>query len=190
MACERPDPLGRSLSQWDGTERARQRIATGIVEDISAATVRRILATHQLKPWRQHVWLSPKPPRDATFYAKVSALIARSTRPLRADALVLSVDEKTSLQPRPRRAPTLPAQPQNMPNRSEHEDQRVGALKLFAAFDTRSGRVDGHWYDRQRQRECIAFWEALDREIDERVRTIHLVCDHVSTPHGQAVQPW
>ena len=44
LACERPDLLGRSLSQWDCTELARQLIAEGIVEDISAATVRRILA--------------------------------------------------------------------------------------------------------------------------------------------------
>ena len=44
LACERPETLGRSLSQWDCAELARQLIAEGIVEDISAATVRRILA--------------------------------------------------------------------------------------------------------------------------------------------------
>jgi DDE superfamily endonuclease len=190
LACERPDPLGRSLSQWDCTELARQLIATGIVEDISAATVRRILAAHQLKPWRPHGWLYPPQPRDAAFYATVSDLIALYTRPLREDELVLSMDEKTSLQPRPRRSPTLPAQPQNMPNRHEHEDKRAGALNLFAAFDTRSGKVYGHCSDRKRQRECMAFLEALDREMNECVRTIHLVCDHVSTHHGQAVQTW
>jgi hypothetical protein len=27
------------------------------VEESSASTVRRILAAHQLKPWRQHLWL-------------------------------------------------------------------------------------------------------------------------------------
>jgi hypothetical protein len=190
LACERPDALGRSLSQGDCTALARQLIATGIVEDISAATVRRILAAHQLKPWRQHVWLYPKQPRDAAFYATVSELIELYTRPLREDELVLSVDEKTSLQPRPRRSPTLPAQPQNIPNRSEHEYKRAGALNLFAAFDTRSGKVYGHCYDRKRQRECIAFLEALALEIDECVRTIHLVCDNVSTHHGQEVQKW
>jgi hypothetical protein len=63
----RPDPLGRRLSQWDGTELARQLVAEGIVEDISAATVRRMLAAHQLQPWRQPGWLDPKPPRDAAL---------------------------------------------------------------------------------------------------------------------------
>jgi transposase len=67
LACERPDTLGRSLSQWDCAELARQLIAAGIVEDISAATVRRILVCHQLKPWRHHLWLYPKHPRDSTF---------------------------------------------------------------------------------------------------------------------------
>jgi hypothetical protein len=190
LACERPEPLGRSLSQGDCTALARQLIAMGSVEDISAATVRRMLAAHQLKPWRQHVWLSPKQPRDAACYAPISELIALYTRPLREDELVLSVAEKTSLQPRPRCSPTLPAQPHNRPNRVEHESKRAGALTLFAAFDTRSGQVYGRCDDRKRQRECMAFVEAWDLDIDERVRTIHLVCDHVSTPHGQEVQQW
>src|SRR6266403_4555528 len=30
LACERPDALGRSLSPWDGTELARQRLAAGV----------------------------------------------------------------------------------------------------------------------------------------------------------------
>ena len=190
LACERPDPLGRSLSQWDCTELARQLIADGVVEDISAATVRRILATHQLKPWRQHVWLYPKQPRDAAFSATVAALIDLYTRPLHPDEVVLSVDEKTSLQPRPRHAPTLPAQPQNIPTRYEHEYRRAGALNLCAAFDTRSGKVYGQCYERKRQREFIAFLETLDAEFAERIHTIHLVCDNVSTHHGKEVRKW
>jgi hypothetical protein len=105
LAGERPDPRGRSLSQWACTALARQLIATGIVEDISAAIGRRILAAHQLKPWRQHGWLYAPQPRDAALYATVSARIALYTRPRRADALVRSVAEKTSLHPRPRRSP-------------------------------------------------------------------------------------
>jgi hypothetical protein len=121
LACERPDRLGRSLSQWDCAELARQLLAEGIVEVISSATVRRMLLAHQLTPWRHHCWLSPKPPRDATFYATIPDLSDLSTRPLRQDELVLSLDEQTSLPPRPRRAPTQPAQPQNRPNRYEPE---------------------------------------------------------------------
>jgi transposase len=190
LACERPDTLGRSLSQWDCAELARQLMVDSIVEDISAATVRRILAAHQLKPWRHHVWLYPKQPRDATFYATIAELIDLYTRPLHAQEMVLSVDEKTSLQPRPRGTPTLPAQPQNRPNRHEHEYKRAGALNLFAAFDTRSGQVFGQCYSRKRQQEFMAFLEHLDREIAAHIWTIHLVCDNVSTHHGKEVRQW
>jgi hypothetical protein len=160
------------------------------VEDISATTVRRILAAHHLKPWRQQVWLSPQPPRDAAFDATVSELIDLDTRPLRPDELGLSVDEKTSLQPRPRCSPTRPAQPHHRPNRVEHESKRAGALHLLAAFDTRSGKVYGHGHERQRQWACIALLEPLDAQIAEHIRTIHLVGDHVSTPHGKEVRTW
>jgi hypothetical protein len=100
LACECPDRLGHRLSPWDGAALARQLIAEGMVTAIAGAPGRRLLAAHQRKPWRHHVWLSPKPPRDAAFYATVSALIDLDTRPRHRDALVLAVDEKTSLQPR------------------------------------------------------------------------------------------
>jgi transposase len=190
LACERPDPLGRSLSQWDCAELARQLIAEGIVADISAATVRRMLTAHHLKPWRHHAWLHPKQPRDATFYAGIAELIDLYTRPLGADEMVLSVDEKTSLQPRPRSSPPLPAQPHHLPHRHEHEYTRAGALNLFAAFETRSGPVYGQCYERKRQQECIAFLEYVDRELAEHIRTIHLVCDNVSTHHGKEATRW
>jgi hypothetical protein len=113
-----------------------------------------------------------------------------STRPLRADEIVLSVDEKTSLPPRPRLSPTLPSQPHHRPNHVEHEYKRAGALNLFAAFDTRSGKVYGYGADRTRQREFIAFLDAVDGEVAEPICTIHLVCDHVSTHHGKEVSMW
>jgi len=161
----------------------------GVTEAISASTVRRILAHHKLKPWRHHRWLSPKYPRDAAFYAQVTALLTLYTRPLQPDAMVLSLDEKTSLQPRPRLHPTKLAQP-GLPNRVEHEYRRDGALNLFAAFATRTGRVYGQCHSRQRQRECIAFLTALDAEIPSTITTIHVVCDHVSTHHGKEVRQW
>lgn len=189
LACERPDKLGRSLSQWDCAELVRQLVSDGIVEDISVSTVRRILAHHKLKPWRHHMWLSPKHPRDAEFYARVLDIIDLYTRPLGEDEIVLSVDEKTSLQPRPRLHPTKPAQP-GLPNRVEHEYRRVGALNLFAAFDTRSGEVYGQCYDRKRQKEFIAFLEYVDARIADTIKTIHIVCDNVPTHHGKKVREW
>ena len=142
IACERPDDVGRSLSQWDCVEIARQLVRDGLVESISAETVRQILLHHRLKLWRQEIWLSAKVPRDAAFAAQVQGICELYTRPLPPDEVVLCIDEMTSLQPRPRKSETL-ATKKDRPTRVEHEYGRCGALNLFAAFDTRTGKVYG-----------------------------------------------
>lgn len=189
LACELPDTQGRSLSQWDSTELACQLVASGIVGSISPTTVRRILSSHRLKPWRHHLWLSPKVPRDAAFAQSIQEIDTLYTRQLSAHEMVLCVDEKTSLQPRPRQAPTLPAQPK-LPVRVEHEYRRKGALNLFAAFDTRTGKVWGQTYERKRQEEFITFLEYLDQEIPAHITKIHIVLDNLRRPLGKKVQAW
>jgi len=189
IACELPDRLGVSLSQWDCLELARKLIADGVVATISPQTVGRILNAHRLKPWRKHLWLSPDVPRDAAFAAGVQHIVDLHTRPLGASEVVLCVDEKTSLQPRPRLSPTRPARP-DLPVRVEHEYQRQGALNLFAAFDTRTGKVYARTAERKRQVEFIAFLEQLDREVPADKTTIHVVLDNLRMHKGQQVQAW
>ena len=188
-ACELPEQAGRSLSQWDCAELARQLIRDEVVAAISPQTVQRMLATNRLKPWRQHVWLHPRTPRDATFAAQVRAVAALLTRPLAAHEMVLSLDEMTSLQPRPRRAPTRPARP-GRPVQVEHEYGRAGATHLFAAFDTRSGQVYGVTTRRKRQIEYLTLLEHLDQRVPTTITTIHLLADNVSVHHGKLVQRW
>lgn len=180
----------RSLSQWDCAELARQLQQEGIVSFISSQTVRQILKHHKLKPWRNHMWLHSKYPRDAAFYATVEEIIELYTRTLSADEVVLCVDEKTSLQPRPRSHATRPALPGGTPNLVEHEYARAGALQLFAAFDTRTGKVYGQCYDRKRQVEFIRFLTHLEEVIPASIKTIHIVCDNLRVHHGKAVQAW
>jgi transposase len=189
MACERPDDVGRSLSHWDCAELARQLVADEVVASISPQTVQRILASHKLKPWRKHLWLSPEVPRDADFRQRVKTICTLYTRKLASHEMVLCVDEKTSLQPRTRKSPTLPAQP-GQPVRVEHEYERKGALNLFAAFDTRTGHVYAQTAERKRQQEFIAFLEKLDREIPEHITQIHLVMDNLRMHTGKQVQAW
>jgi len=189
IACERPDDVGRSLSQWDCTEIARQLESAGVVKSISAETVRQILLHHRLKPWRQKMWLSAKVPRDAAFAEQIQGICALYTRPLRPDEVVLCVDEMTSLQPRPRKSPTRAAK-KDRPTLVEHEYGRCGALNLFAAFDTRTGQVYGQTASRKRQSEFIAFLEQLDREIPASIKTIHVVLDNLRMHKGKQVQAW
>jgi transposase len=189
IACERPDQLGRSLSHWDCAELARQVISENVVDRISTQTVQRILASHKLKPWRKHLWLSSKATRDGDFVARVKNICRLYTRKLASHEMVLCVDEKTSLQPRTRLAPTLPARP-GQAVRVEHEYQRKGALNLFAAFDTRTGHVYARTAERKRQAEFIEFLEQLDREISASITTIHLVMDNLRMHTGKQVQAW
>jgi transposase len=189
LACERPDLVGRSLSQWDSSELARQLVRDGVVSGISPQTVQRILTHHKLKPWRHHLWLSPKVPRDAAFAAQVDEIVTLYTRSLSPNELVLCVDEKTNLQPRPRKAPTKAAQA-GRPVYIEQEYSRCGALNLFAAFDTRTGHVYARTAERKRQVEFIAFLEQLDQEIATSITTIHIVLDNLRMHKGKQVQAW
>jgi transposase len=188
-ACELPEQAGRSLSQWDCAELARQLVRDEVVAAISPQTVQRMLAADRLKPWRSHVWLHPRTPRDATFAAHVRAVADLLTRLLGEHEVVLSLDEMTSLQPRPRRVATRPAQP-GRPIQVEHEYTRVGATHLFAAFDTRPGQVYGVTTRRKRQVEYLTLLEHLNQAIPASVTTIHLLADNVSVHHGTLVRQW
>lgn len=190
LACELPDLLGRSLSLWDCAELARALREAKVVVTISPQTVQRILASNKLKPWRVHHWLSPKVPRDEAFRAQVLEICDLYTRPLAPWEMVLSLDEKTSLQPRTRTAPTRPPLPGPIPAQLEHEYIRKGALQLFAAFDTRSGKVTAVLRRRKRQAEFIELLEEIDRTTSATITIIHLVCDNLSVHKGKQVKAW
>jgi transposase len=187
MACERPDPCGRSLSQWDCQQIASQLMRQGLVVCIGRESVRLRLKRNKLKPWRYKMWLSSKVPRDAAFVARVNVIRDLYTRPLAADEIVLCLDENTNLQPRPRVSPTLAAGI-GQPVRLEHEYKRCGALNLLAAFDTRTGQVYGYLAERKRQIELIAFLNQLQEQIAQTIRTIHVVLDNVPMHTGKKVQ--
>ncbi len=189
LACDLPDIVGRSLSQWDCTELARHLVQDGIVAQISPQTVQRILARWKLKPWRSRVWLHPRTPRDAAFIRCTREIAALYAHPLAPTERVRSLDEKTSLQPRPRRSATRPARP-GSPVQVEHEYARAGAVHLFAAFDTRSGQVWGRTFRRKRQVEYLALLAHLDQTIPAAITTIHLLAYNVSVHHGKAVCVW
>ena len=189
LACERPDDMGRSLSQWDCPELARQLKADGIIRTISPETVGRILRSHKLKPWRHHLWLSAKVPRDDYFAHLVHTLVELYTRPLSEEEMVLCVDEKTNLQPRPRLAATLSARP-GQPIRVENEYERLGALHLFAAFDTSTGQVYARTELHKRQVEFIAFLTQLEQELPVAKTHVYLVMDNLKMHKGKQVRAW
>lgn len=190
LACELPDRLGRSLSTWTCAELAREVRRSGVVEAISPQTVQRVLASHKLKPWRVHYWLTPKLPRDETFRERVEDICDLYCRAATPSERTLCLDEMTSIQPRRRTAATRPARKGNRPVQLEHEYVRCGALTLFAAFDVHSGQTLGLCRRRKRQAEFIELLELIDRDTPADVVRIHLVCDNVSTHHGKLTRAW
>ena len=177
------------MALWDCTGIARQLVVDGLVKAISPDTVRRVLRGVQIKPWQVHSWLSPTVPRDAAFAAAIRDLADLYTRPLGSHEIVLCVDEKTSIQPRGRTSPTLPARAKE-PVRVEHEYIRSGALQLFAAFNTRTGQVIGWNASRKRATEFIAFLDLLDASLPATVTAVHLVLDNLIVHKSKAVRAW
>lgn len=189
LACQMPDLCGRSICLWDCEEIRKQLIQDNIVSSISAETIRRILQHHKLKPWRVHFWLGEKTPRDEQFYQQVSWLCELYTRPVQPNEIILCFDEKTSLQPRMRLRPTLPAKPET-PVLVEHEYKRNGALNLFAAFDTRTGKVYGKCFHRKRAKEFIGYLDWLDQQLSANIEQVHIVLDNLRAHKTKAVQEW
>jgi hypothetical protein len=128
-------------------------------------------------------------PRDDHFAHLVRTLVELYTRPLSEEEMVICVDEKTNLQPRPRLALTLLTRP-GSPTRLEHEYKRAGALHLFAAFDTRTGKVYARTEMRKRQVELITFLSQLERELPRESTRVYLVMDNLKMHKGKQVQAW
>ena len=65
------------LSRWSSAELAAQAVAEGLVESVSASTVRRWLAADAIKPWQYRSWIFPRDPDFAAKAARVLDLYAR-----------------------------------------------------------------------------------------------------------------
>ena len=144
LACELPAESGVPLSRWSAPELAVEAVARGIVEAVSASTVRRWLAEDVLKPWQHRSWIFPRDPDFAVKAARVLDLYAGTWQGelLGEGEFVVCADEKTSIQARCRCHPTLPPGKARM-MRVEHEYQRKGALQYLAGYDVHRARVIG-----------------------------------------------
>lgn len=144
LACELPARTGLPLTRWSCPELAREVTTRGITEQMSASTVRRILAADAIKPWQHRSWIFPRDPYFALKAARVLDLYARiwDDEPLGADDYVLSADEKPGVQARRRIRGSLPAAPRR-PMRVESEYRRGGTLAYFAAYDVHRAHVIG-----------------------------------------------
>src|SRR5229473_3722143 len=122
LACELPHRLGLPLSRLSIADIRQHVITQGLVAEISGATLWRWLSSDALRPWQHRSWLFPRDPDFAAKAGRVLDLYERvcEDTPLAADDFVISADEKTSVQARRRKQPTLPPA-STRPMRVEHE---------------------------------------------------------------------
>jgi hypothetical protein len=116
----------------------------GIVATVSNKTVWRWLNEDAIRPWQHRSWIFPRDPDFATKAGRILDLYAREWQgdPLHSNEFVLSADEKTSIQARIRRHPSLPPR-QGQAARVEHEYRRAGAWAYIAALDVHRAKVFG-----------------------------------------------
>jgi transposase len=144
MACALPAETGVPLARWSATELAAEAVTRGVVDAVSASTVRRWLRADAIKPWQCRSWIFPRDPDFAIKAARVLDLYDRvwDGRPLNEDEFVISADEKSQLQALRRRHPGLPPAPGRV-RRQEFEYRREGTLAYLAAYDVHHARVIG-----------------------------------------------
>lgn len=144
IACEPPAQRDVPLSRWSSTELAAQAVVEGLVEAVSASTVRRWLAEDAIKPWQHESWIFPRDPDFAPKAARVLDLYDRTWGgvELDEDEYVISADEKSQLQALRRRHPELPPGP-GRTRRVEFEYRRGGTLAYLGAYDVHRAQLIG-----------------------------------------------
>jgi transposase len=172
LACEPQEIDGRTTPTLDElVDRSKER---GIVEKISRSNLQRILVSGDIRPHRVKQWLhSP----DPAFREKVN-IICDLYRKAPEDSVVLSIDEKTSIQAIERKYLDRPTRPGRV-RRQEFEYIRHGTQTLTAALDVHSGRVFAVCEDRRTQDDLLNFMEQVAKEYPDKI--IHVVWDNLNT---------
>jgi transposase len=159
----------RSMAAWAG---------------ISHMAVHRIWTMHGLHPHRVDTF---KVSNDPQLAEKVQDIVGLYLNPP-DKALVLSVDEKTSIQALDRTQPGLPMK-KGRARTMTHDYKRHGTTTLFAALNLLDGKVIGQCVTRHTAKEFIAFLRNIDRETPPEL-DLHVIVDNYSAHKTEAVQGW
>jgi transposase len=151
---------------------------------MSQSAISRIWRAFGLKP---HLVDTFKLSTDPQFIDKVRDIVGLYLNPPEG-ALVLCVDEKSSIQALDRTAPILPLLP-GVPQRQTHDDTRHGVTNLYAALDVASGKVISQMTARHRAVEFKRFLDRVDKQVPAGL-DLHVICDNSSTHKTPAIQRW
>ena len=159
----------KGYSQWNGNRLAE---ALG---DVSKAQVWRILRRHDICLQRKRSWCITT---DAEFGPKAADVVGLYLNPPE-NALVLSVDEKPSIQALERAQGYLRLPDGKAVNGYSHCYKRHGTTTLFAALEVTTGLVKTAHYQRRRRREFLDFMNEIVAAHPDR--QIHVILDNLNT---------
>jgi transposase len=151
---------------------------------MSPSSVGRIWQAFGLKPWLTD---SFKLSADPQFVDKVRDVVGIYMNPP-DHAVVLCVDEKTSIQALDRTQPSLPMRPGQVERRT-HDYKRHGVTDLFAALNVATGQVIHQTRPHHRAVEFRKFLDLIDASVPEDL-AVHVVLDNASTHKTPAIHKW
>lgn len=164
------DPPPRGYTQWNG------RLVAEALGDLSADYVWSVLRRYGISLQRSHSWCVSTDPEFAPKAADVTGLYLDPPE----NAVVICVDEKTSIQALERAQGYL-----KLPNGQaitgfSHEYKRNGTTTLFAALEVATGLVKTGHYKRRRRREFLDFMNEVIRNYGPDT-DIHVILDNLNT---------
>jgi len=169
-----PPPPGRT--RWT------TRLLAGKFK-LTSATVSKLLRANGLKP---HLVRTYKVSRDPEFATKVKDVVGLYLNPPE-NAIVLSVDEKTSIQVLERTQLPLPLR-QGRAARHTHDYKRHGVLDLYAALNIATGEVAHACTESHTAADFLSFMKLVARQNPRR--ELHVVLDNSSTHGTPDVMAW
>jgi transposase len=151
---------------------------------LNQTAISRIWRAFSLAPHRAETF---KLSKDPLFIDKVRDIVGLYMNPPER-ALVLCVDEKSQIQALDRTAPLLPMRPGQIERRT-HDYMRHGTTSLFAALDTKTGKVIGQNQQRHRSAEFRNFLDTIEKNVPEEL-DVHLIMDNYGTHKTKLIQNW
>ena len=149
---------------------------------VSHSLVHRVWARAGIKPHRIKRYMLSD---DPDFEKKAADVIGLYINPPQ-HAAVFSLDEKTQIQALDRLDPVLPLSPGRL-ERHGFEYYRHGTLSLYAALNTRTGKVIAQPVTRHSSEEFIAFLGQI-MATQPRGKEIHIVLDNLSAHKARRVE--
>jgi len=150
----------------------------------NAMFVSRVWRDNGLKP---HLVKSFKVSNDPNFEEKLADVVGLYLNPPE-NAVVFSVDEKSSIQALDRTQPGLPMK-KGRAGTLTHDYKRNGTSTLFAALNVFTGEVIGECKQRHRHQEFLSFIKTVEKQTPEDM-ALHIIVDNYSTHKHQKVKNW